>query len=58
MKRKTFDCLKMKAEAQQQRAKALYGLSEQQQLEYYHKAHVALVQRQTQMRAQGPRAVS
>ena len=58
MKTKTFDCLKMKAEAQQQRAKALNGLSEQQQLEYYRKAHVALVQRQAKMRALIPRAAS
>ncbi|MEE9295556.1 MAG: hypothetical protein V3W34_11420 [Phycisphaerae bacterium] len=51
MKTKTFDCLKMKDEAQQRRSEALKGMSEQQRLEYYRRAHEDLVQRQKALRA-------
>ena len=56
MKTKTFDCLKTKAEAQAQRAVILKGFSEQERLDYYLRAHEALVQRQVALRELPPPA--
>jgi hypothetical protein len=46
MKTKTFDCLRLKDEAQQRRAERLRGLSEDEQLRYYDEGHAALIRRQ------------
>lgn len=46
MKTKTFDCLRLKDEAQQRRAEKFRGLSEDEQLRYYDEGHTALLQRQ------------
>ena len=54
MKTKTFDCLRMKTQAQQRRAEALNGLSEEQRLDYYNRAHEALVRRQQSLREPPP----
>jgi hypothetical protein len=54
MKTKTFDCLKMKAQAQTRRAEALEGLSEEERLDYYQRAHEALIRRQQSLRKQPP----
>ena len=54
MKTKTFDCLKMKAQAQQRRAEALNGLSEEQRLDYYKSAHEALLRRQQSLQKPPP----
>jgi len=55
MTTKTFDCVKMKDEAQRRRAEALRGLSEAERLKYYEKAHQELVRRQERLR-KGARA--
>jgi len=54
MKTKTFDCLRMKTQAQQRRAEALDGLSEEQRQDYYNRAHDALVRRQQSLRPPPP----
>ena len=47
---KKFDCVKMKDEAQQRRARMLRGLSAEQRLEFYRQAHEALRRRREQLR--------
>ena len=47
---KKFDCVKMKDDAQQCRARKLRGLSPQERLEFYRRAHEELVRRQQQLR--------
>ena len=47
---KQFDCVKMKDEAQQRRAEALRGLSDEQRLDFYRQAHVTLVRRLKELR--------
>ncbi len=44
-KTKTFDCLKMKDEAQRRRAQLLEEMTPAERLDYYQKAHEALVRR-------------
>jgi hypothetical protein len=50
-KTKIFDCLKMKDEAQLRSAKLLQAMTQQQRLDYYQRAHEALVQRRDALRA-------
>ena len=54
MKTKTFDCLRMKAQAQRRRAETLKGLSEEERLDFYERAHEALVRRQQSLREPPP----
>jgi hypothetical protein len=49
-KKKTFDCIQMKDEAQKKRASELAGMSDAEKLEYYRKAHAALVKQQESLR--------
>ena len=53
MKTKTFDCVRMKHEAQRKRARELADLSEQERLNYYQRAHEALVTRQKSLQQNG-----
>jgi hypothetical protein len=46
---KTFDCVKMKDEAQQRRARLLRGLSVEQRLEFYRQADEALRRRREEV---------
>lgn len=46
---KKFDCVKMKDEAQQRRARTLRGLSVEQRLEFYRQADEALRRRREQL---------
>ena len=47
---KKFDCVKMKDEAQQRRARAMRGLADEQRLEFYRHADEALRRRREQLR--------
>ncbi|MBI3758821.1 MAG: hypothetical protein HY269_03600 [Deltaproteobacteria bacterium] len=47
---KMFDCLKMKDEAQQRRARLLHGLSTEERLDFYRRIQDELRQRQKQAR--------
>ena len=46
---KKFDCVKMKDEAQQRRARTLRGLSVEQRLAFYRQADEALRRRREQL---------
>lgn len=50
--KKTFDCVKMKDDAQQRRARMLQGMSDDQRLEFYRRAGEALRKRQEELRRQ------
>ena len=50
MKTKTFDCVKMKHEAQQRLQRELSRLTPIQKLDYYKKRHEQLIERQKQLR--------
>ena len=47
---KKFDCVKMKDEAQQRRARLLGDMSAEQRLEYHRRADEALRRRREQLR--------
>ena len=51
---KKFDCVKMKDEAQQRRARMLSGLSVEQRLEFYRRADAALRRRREELRLGSP----
>ena len=51
--KKKFDCVRMKDEAQQRRAKELKGLSQRELLEFYRQEHEKLSKRQKQLRNGG-----
>lgn len=57
-KNKAFDCLKMKDEAQQQRARELAGLSEEELLAYYQRLDDALRREQEELRKHGDHEVA
>jgi hypothetical protein len=46
---KKFDCVKMKNEAQQRRARLLHGLSVEQRLEFYRRTDEALWRRRAEV---------
>jgi hypothetical protein len=48
--KKKFDCVKMKDDAQQRRARVLRGLSIQQRLDFYRRADAELRRRREQLR--------
>lgn len=50
MKKKTFDCVKMKREAQQRLQQKLSSLTPIQRLDYYKKRHEQLIERQRQLK--------
>jgi hypothetical protein len=52
MKTKTFDCVKMKDEAQRRRADKLQGFSDQQRLDFYRNAQEELLRRRERLRKQ------
>ena len=52
MKTKTFDCVKMKDDAQRRRAEQLQGFSDQQRLDYYRNAQEELLRRRERLRKQ------
>lgn len=47
--KKEFDCVRMKDEAQQRRARALRGMSVEQRLEFYRRADEVLRRRREQL---------
>lgn len=49
MKTKTFDCIKMKDDAQRRRAGAMRGLTTKQRLEYYRTAYEQLLDRRARL---------
>lgn len=48
-RKKKFDCIKMKDDAQQRRAGEMRGFSAQERLEAYRRSHDALLRRQQKL---------